>query len=85
MNEKAAIVDCLSGKGRLLESDIVLSCGLPEEEVRTILRSNRHEFRKTGFLLLPSPFDFEWELTRIFIAEQCGRKTVPRVRGRVRW
>ncbi len=82
MNEenKAKVTSVLSAKETCFESAIAIACSLPEDEVRAILKSDRHRFRRTGFLRLTIPFDRQWTLTRIFRAEQFGRKTAPRVR-----
>lgn len=84
MNEedkKQKVIEFLSARGPSFESDISTLCALPEAEVRVLLRADRHRFRKTGFWLLGNGPEPQWQITRIYQAEQFGRKTVPRVRS----
>lgn len=63
------------------EQEIANALDMPRDTVISILKSDRHRFKRTGFMKIGGVvIDREWDITRIYKAERFGRKTPPRVR-----
>ena len=52
-----------------LEGEIAALLSLPRQEAVCILQSDRHVFRRTGFMRLGTNPDYQWELTKVYKRE----------------